>query len=101
VSRPKPKPKPVSKPTFDIAGQSLSDGQQVTGLVLWRVEVSRPAKRVEFWIDGKLRGTDLQRPFTFGWDTASETPGEHSVEARAIGAGRLASAPVTVTVAPR
>ena len=99
MSRPKPKPAP--KPSFEIAAQSLSDGQQVTGLVVWRVEVSRPATRVEFWIDGKLRGTDLQRPFTFGWDTASETPGEHKVEASAFGAGSRASAPLTVTVAPR
>ena len=76
--QPKPKPKPVPTPTLEIAAQSLSDGQQVTGLVLWRVDVSRTATRVEFWIDGKLRGTDLQRPFTLGWDTASETPGEHS-----------------------
>jgi hypothetical protein len=103
VSRPKakPKPKPVPKPIFEIAAQSLSDGQQVTGLVVWRVDVSRTAKRVEFWIDGKLRGTDLQRPFTFGWDTASEMPGEHEVEASAFGAGSSASAPLTVIVAPR
>ena len=98
MSRPQPKPKPVPKPTFEIAAQTLSDGQQVTGLVLWRVDVSRPATRVEFWIDGNLRGTDLQRPFTLGWDTASETPGEHSIEARAFGAGRAAKAPLTVSV---
>ena len=75
-------------PTLEIADQTLSDGQQVTGLALWRVDVTGSAARVEFWIDGKLRGTDLQRPFTLGWDTAAETPGEHSLEARAFGAGR-------------
>ena len=96
--KPKPKPKPVPKPTFEVAAQSLSDGQQVTGLVLWRVDVTGPATRVEFWIDGTLRGTDLQRPFTLGWDTASEAPGEHSIEARAFGAGRTATAPLTVVV---
>jgi hypothetical protein len=102
VSRPKPKPKPapkpVPKPTLEIASQTLSDGEQVTGLVLWRVDVSGAAARVEFWIDGKLRGTDLQRPFTLGWDTATEAPGVHSVEARAFGAGRSAKAPLTVSV---
>ena len=67
--KPKPKPKPVPKPTFEVAAQSLSEGQQLTGLVLWRVDVTGPAARVEFWIDGTLRGTDLQRPFTLGWDT--------------------------------
>ena len=88
----------MPKPTLEIAAQTLSDGQQVTGLALWRVDVTGTAARVEFWIDGKLRGTDLQRPFTLGWDTATEAPGEHSVEARAFSAGRSVKAPLTVSV---
>jgi hypothetical protein len=97
--RPKPKPKPpVTAPR--IHGQSLTDGQEVSGLVVWRVDVAGEPAHVEFWIDGELRGTDLQRPFTLGWDTAAETPGEHRLEARAVGAnGREARAPVTVVVA--
>ena len=102
VSRPKPKatPKPVPTPmpTIEIAAQSLAEGQRVTGLVLWRVDVRGKAARVEFWIDGKLRGTDVQRPFTLGWDTAAEAPGEHRLEARAFGTGRGAKARLTVTV---
>jgi Bacterial Ig domain len=101
VSAPKPKPRPTPKPTFEIAAQSVSEGQEVAGLVIWRIDVNGTASRVEFWIDGSLRGTDLRRPFTLGWDTTSETPGLHKVEARAFGAGRRATAPVTVTVAPR
>ena len=88
----------MPKPTFEITAQSLADGQQVTGLVLWRVDVTGTATRVEFWIDGKLRGTDLQRPFTLGWDTAAEAAGEHRVEARAFGTGRSVNAPLTVAV---
>jgi hypothetical protein len=100
---PKPKPRPKPKPPVvtapRILGQSLADGQEVSGLAVWRVDVAGQAEWVEFWIDGELRGTDLQRPFTLGWDTAAETPGEHRLEARAVGANaREARAPVTVTV---
>jgi hypothetical protein len=94
---PKPKPKPVVP--LRILGQSVTDGQEVTGLVVWRVDVAGKAARVEFWIDGELRGTDLRRPFTLGWDTAGSAPGEHRLEARALGAtGREARAAVTVAV---
>jgi Bacterial Ig domain len=83
-----------------VLGQSLTDGQEVSGLVVWRVDTSGTPAKVEFWIDGELRGTDLQRPFTLGWDTAAEAPGEHLLEARAVGAnGREARASLSVVVA--
>jgi hypothetical protein len=95
VAAPPRKPKPALR----ILGQSVTDGQEVAGLVVWRVDVAGSASRVEFWIDNVLRGTDLQRPFTFGWDASGETPGEHGLEARAVAAGRNVAAPLTVTVA--
>jgi hypothetical protein len=94
------KPKPLPAATLRILGQSVTDGQEVTGLIVWRVDVGGKAERVEFLVDGILRGTDLQRPFTCGWDTAAETPGKHRLEARAHSTGRTAAAPMTVTVAP-
>jgi hypothetical protein len=100
---PKPKParKPPAAPPLRILGQGVSDGQQVTGLVVWRVDVGGNATHVEFRIDGELRGTDLQRPFTLGWDTTGAAPGEHVLEARAVGTnGREARSAVTVTVPP-
>ena len=98
--KPKPAPKPTPKPVpLAIAGQSVTEGQEVSGLVLWRVDVRGRAERVEFLVDGVLRGTDVQRPFTLGWDTSAETPGPHRLEARAVGAGgRNVPAELTVTV---
>jgi hypothetical protein len=101
AGHPKPRRIPAPAPVLEIGGQSVSEGQQLAGLVIWRVDVAGTASRVEFWIDGKLRGADLERPFTLGWDTAVEAPGEHRLEARAFGPGRHAAAPLTVTVAPR
>jgi hypothetical protein len=97
----RPKPKQPTVPAPRILGQSVVAGQEVTGLVVWRVDTAGAPVGVEFRIDGALRGTDLQRPFTLGWDTAAETPGAHRLEARAVGAGgREARAAVAVVVAP-
>jgi len=97
VAHPAPRPKP--KP-FAVAGHSLTAGQTVAGLALWQVFVTGQASRVEFRIDGVLRGTDLQRPFTLGWDTSLELPGEHRLEARAFGpGGHKVASPLTVVVA--
>jgi hypothetical protein len=95
--KPKPKPKPAPSP-LRIVSQSLANGQTVTGLVVWRVELNRAA-RVDFLVDGAVRGTDVAAPYTLGWDTAAETPGPHVLVARATGAGgKVVEATVTVTV---
>jgi hypothetical protein len=106
---PKPTPKPApppatppAPPTLRILSQSVRDGQPVDGLVIWRVEaVGKPA-RVEFVIDGVSRGADVAAPYTFGWDTAAEASGAHTLTARAIGRdGKTVAATVTVTVPAR
>jgi hypothetical protein len=94
---PKPKPAPVPAP-LRIVSQSVASGQVATGLVLWRVELNGPA-RVEFLVDGVVRGADVAAPYTFGWNAAVEAPGEHRLTARATGRnGRVVEASVVVTV---
>lgn len=95
------KPKPPVTPPLAILSQTVSDGQQVTGLVVWRVEVAGKPTRVEFLVDGVLRGADVAAPYTLGWDSAAEAPGAHRLTARAIGKGtvkKTVEATVTVTV---
>jgi N-acetylmuramoyl-L-alanine amidase/Bacterial Ig domain len=96
----KPKPKLPPPPVLAIAGQSLADGQEVGGLVIWRVDLKGRAARVEFLIDGVVRGTDLAKPYTLGWDTSAETPGPHTLTARAIGPTTVEKT-ITVAVAAR
>lgn len=89
------------RPALAIAGQSVSDGQVLSGLVVWRAEVSGQARRVEFLVDGVVRGADVAAPYTFGWNADAETAGPHVLTARATGAkGSKAQASVTVTAAP-
>lgn len=69
-----------------IASSTLVDGAVVGGLVDWRVETRGSVARVEFVVDGAVRATVAAAPYAFAWDTAAETPGPHTVVARAIAA---------------
>ncbi len=100
--KPKPRPKPKPKPApLELTGMSVADQQELTGLVVWRVDVRGRAQRVEFLVDGALRGSDVAAPYTFGLNADGEPPGEHTLTARAVGAnGKVAEATVTVSVPP-
>ena len=102
VPRPKPRPtpKPAPAPALPLAihGQSVAEGQEVAGLVVWRVDVRGKADRVEFLVDGVLRGTDVAAPFTLGWNADAEPAGPHRLTARAVGR-KTVEATVTVTSA--
>ncbi|HUQ23096.1 MAG TPA: N-acetylmuramoyl-L-alanine amidase [Gaiellaceae bacterium] len=91
------KTKPPLPPVLRILDQSLTDGQEVGGLVVWRVEVGGKATRVDFLVDGTVRATDVAAPYTFGWKTDAEAAGTHRLTARAVGT-KTAEATVTVTV---
>lgn len=97
--KPKPRPpKPPAAPVLRIVSQSVANGQTATGLVVWRVEAVAAA-RVEFLVDGVVRGTDVAAPYTVGWNASAETPGPHRLTARAVGKdGKAVEATVTVTV---
>jgi hypothetical protein len=99
VAAPPRRPKPVPVAALRILGQSVTDGQVVSGLVIWRVAVGGKAQRVEFLVDGSARGTDVAPPYTLGWDASAEQPGPHRLTARAIDAtGKSIEVSVTVTV---
>jgi len=95
---PTPKPTPPAAPVLRLVSQSVMNGQTATGLVLWRVTATAAA-RVEFLVDGVVRGTDVAAPYTLGWNASAETPGPHRLTARAVGAGgKGVEATITVTV---
>jgi hypothetical protein len=99
---PTPQPRLPKIPALAIVDQSVADGQEVEGLVLWRVFVEGPAKRVEFTIDGVLRGRDLAPPYTLGWDTSLEPSGPHVLSVRVLGTnGKAVGSMLTVMVPER
>ena len=101
--RPRPLPGPKPKPvTLALTGMSVADGQELTGLVIWRVETRGRVERVEFLVDGEIRGSDVAAPYTLGLNADAEPPGPHRLTARAVDpGGKVAQATVTVTVPPQ
>jgi hypothetical protein len=99
---PKPKPTPRPKPApLAVTAMNVADGQELTGLVVWRVNVRGRAQRVEFLVDGVVRGSDVAAPYTLGLNAEAEQAGEHMLSARAVGAnGKAVEATVTVSVPP-
>jgi N-acetylmuramoyl-L-alanine amidase/Bacterial Ig domain len=88
-----PPPRPLD---VTIAGLGL--GQSVTGLVPFTaVPAGEVVERVDFLVDGVVRASVEQAPYSWGWDTALEQNGRHILTARAIGEdGRSAIATVVV-----
>lgn len=82
--------------TFPGNNSSVSGTVSVTVGATDNVGVSR----VEFYLDGVLKGTDTTSPYLYSWDTTTSTPGLHTLIARAYdAAGNFGeSSAVTVTV---
>ena len=83
-----------------IAADSLVDGQTVSGLQHWLVQTGGSVAKVEFLVDGTVRGTSNAAPYSYDWDTSMETPGSHALVVRVTGAdGTVVQQSLTVTVA--
>jgi hypothetical protein len=79
---------------------SLADGQTVSGVQHWLVEASGAVARVDFVVDGTVRGTAAKAPYAWDWDTAPEAPGAHQLVVRITGGdGAVSEQALTVTVA--
>jgi N-acetyl-anhydromuramyl-L-alanine amidase AmpD len=84
-----------------IVSSSLADGQTVSGVQHWLVESGGAVVRVDFVVDGAVRGSAGQAPYAWDWDTAAELPGVHRLAVRVTGAdGAVSEQALTVTVAP-
>jgi hypothetical protein len=83
-----------------VVADSLVDGQTVSGIQHWLVEASGSIARVDFVVDGVVRGTAAAAPYAYDWDTSGEAPGRHALVVRAVGQdGVVAEQSLTVTVA--
>jgi endo-1,4-beta-xylanase len=91
-----------SPPNVSIA--KPTDGSRAWGItkIAANATDNRGVSRVDFFVDGQLKGSDSNSPYEYGWDTSSYLPGARPVlGARAYDrAGNSAtSAAVTVVVA--
>ena len=60
-----------------------SDGDEVSGAVTISAEASAAdgVARVEFKVDGVLKGSDGTAPYSYRWQTANVAAGAHAIEA--------------------
>ncbi|MFP2908599.1 M20/M25/M40 family metallo-hydrolase [Pyxidicoccus sp. 3LFB2] len=90
----------TTAPTASIT--SPASGATVTGAVTVSATAAdeNGVSRLELLVDGAVRGTDSEAPFSFAWDTAAATNGAHTLTVRAVDTFGNAgtSAPVAVTV---
>lgn len=80
---------------------SPSDGSEVSGAINIEVEASDDGgvARVEFLVDGMLRGADASPPYSNVWQSANAGEGEHTITAIAYDAfDNSSEAAVTVTL---
>ncbi|MFB6346160.1 MAG: Ig-like domain-containing protein [bacterium] len=79
-----------------------SDGDSISGSQLFEVSPSdtqSDISNVEFYIDGSLRDSQSDSPYTFSWDTTTDTDGPHRLVGRAEDtSGNVNTDTVTVTV---
>jgi hypothetical protein len=85
-----------------IVGDSLVDGQTVSGTVRWEATATGRVARVDFLLDGVLVNSEFGVPFGFDWDTSIETPGPHVLTVQAIRPdGKVgASETIDITIEP-
>jgi hypothetical protein len=83
---------------LDVTIPGVTLGQTVTGLVsLTAAPAGEAAAHVDFLVDGSVRASVTQAPYTSAWDTALELNGRHVLAVRAVGVdGRVAFASVVV-----
>jgi hypothetical protein len=96
---PPPPPPPGGDPTVTITAPG--EGEEVGGVVQVTADAEAPdgLARVEFAIDGTIKGSDASEPYSYRWQTAVYEAGEHIVEVTAVDVyGRTATAMVAVTV---
>jgi hypothetical protein len=89
------------KETLTIATTSPIAGQTVSGTVSWQIGVvSGSPSKVEFLVDGSVKGSDSSAPFAYSLDTTKLANGSHVLSATAYGSrGVKATTQVTVTTA--
>lgn len=85
---------PTAAVTNPASGSTLSDTVNVTASATDNVWVAR----VEISIDGTLRSTLTEAPYTFAWDTTTAANGPHTIVARSYDAAGNVGTSSTVSV---
>ena len=86
-------------PTVDISSPAAAGN--VSGVVSMSVNASDNVgvTKVEFYVNGELKGSDTAAPYVYSWDTTSLAPGPYTLMAKAYdAAGNVSQSVRSVTV---
>ena len=83
----------------ELAIYSSAGDAPASGTVTVTALVSRTARKVSFYVDGRKRTTDRSAPWSIELDTSELSPGQHTIAARVRGRGWRAGAWRTILVA--
>ena len=84
-----------------VVGPGITNGQTVRGRVFLIAEIIAPApvQSVSFQLDGQNLATLTAAPYRFDWDSASASPGVHTLTIQAVDqVGNQGQSQVTVNV---
>jgi uncharacterized lipoprotein YajG len=90
----------VDNTQLNVTIISPLSGAKVRGSVTISVSASAPSgiRRVEFYIDGMLKGTDYRTPYTYRWNTKTVKAGTHTILVIAYDkAGNMKQTSITVS----
>lgn len=70
--------------TLSVAVSSPTHGAEVSGTVdiTATITATNDVTKVEFFVDGELKGTDTATPFEYSWNTTGYTNGFHTLKAK-------------------
>ncbi len=88
----------ITSPTVSIT--SPADGSSVSGITNIAATASDNigVTKVEFYVDGFLKGSDLSFPYTYAWNTRALSNGLHNVSAKAYDAAGNTGVSSTIAV---
>jgi hypothetical protein len=89
----------AASPTVRVTGPA--NEATVSGVVPIAASASDDIRvvKVDFWVDGVLRGVDRTASYSYSWDSRRVAAGRHTIEARAydVDGNRVRSASISVT----
>jgi hypothetical protein len=87
----------ASGPVIDV--KQIDGTNPITGEVTFRATVSKPVVRVEFRLNGQLRGVSTTAPADWTFDSTTVVNGTHTLTVRAFdAAGNFGSTDLSITI---
>jgi len=83
ISDPPPPPADTTAPSVSVTSPSSGAILSNTATIDASASDANGVTKVDFYVDGGLKGTDTSSPFSYSWDTKTVSDGTHTLTAKA------------------